>query len=85
MFSCQQVAERMTDWLDGRLGAVDALRFRFHLSICDACRQVLRQLQLTVDAIGELVGASPPQPTPQRVDEVLAVFRAWRTAEPPDG
>jgi anti-sigma factor RsiW len=80
MISCETAAAQMTDWLDDALSTADRLRLQLHLAICAACREVLRQLRLTVGALAAL---APPAPDPERVSELGAAFRTW-VAEPRD-
>ena len=79
MHSCKRVAELLTQSMDERLGWLERIRLRMHLSMCDNCSNVERQL-LAVKAMsadlfrldGEPLGdAGPvtepgPQPTPDR-------------------
>jgi hypothetical protein len=44
MYSCQRVAELLSQRLDEPLGLVDRLRLRMHVSICSNCSNVDRQL-----------------------------------------
>lgn len=44
MHSCKQVAELLTRAYDEPLGVVDRLRLRMHLSMCDNCSNIAKQL-----------------------------------------
>lgn len=44
LHSCKRVAELLSQSLDEPLGMLDRLRLRMHLSMCDNCRRVERQL-----------------------------------------
>lgn len=43
--SCKRVAELLSQSLDEPLGWLDRIRLRFHLSMCNNCRNVERQLK----------------------------------------
>jgi predicted anti-sigma-YlaC factor YlaD len=43
--SCVKAAELMSQALDEPLGVVDTLRLKYHLSICDDCRNVDEQFK----------------------------------------
>lgn len=44
MHSCKKVAELLSQRLDEPLGLIDGLRLRVHLSMCDNCSNVAKQL-----------------------------------------
>jgi len=76
-FSCQEVANLITDYLEGALSPGQRIRFHMHLGLCFACRNFLKQLKYTVTTLNQL----PPEPVPPHVkDELLRRFRTW-TAE----
>jgi predicted anti-sigma-YlaC factor YlaD len=47
-----------------------------HLDACDDCRTYLEQMRQTIRAIGHI---SHEPITSRTRDEVLAIFRAWRS------
>ena len=49
---------------------------RRHLDACDGCRTFLDQMRQTIRAIGHI---SHEPITARRRDEVLAIFRVWRS------
>ncbi len=49
--SCRQAAHLITARLDRPLGPIERLGLRLHLSICDACPIVIRQLDQIRDAM----------------------------------
>ena len=76
--TCQQVAEAVTDYLEGALSFVDRLRFHMHLGMCVGCRNYLRQMKYTIQTLGKL----PAEPIPPKVrDELVKRFRDWKTTE----
>ena len=77
--SCQELVELVTDYLEGMLPVEDRERFDSHLALCDGCRTYLEQMRQTIRAIGHI---SHEPITSRTRDEVLAIFRAWRTGRP---
>ena len=74
MLTCRQVTDLVTDYLEGRQPLAQRLRFQVHLGMCRHCRAYLRQMKLTVDALGSLPGSAPPEMS----HEVLDRLRAWK-------
>jgi len=71
--TCEEVAARATDYLDGALTAADRARFEAHLEDCEDCRAYVAQFAQTVNALGALRAADAE---PEGVDALLAAFRA---------
>ena len=44
--SCRQASRLMSDDLDRKLSSLERIALRLHLSICEACPRVVRQLAL---------------------------------------
>ncbi len=73
--NCQKLAELISDYVEGRLGLIDRLRFQFHLGLCRDCRAYLKQMRGLVRALGAL----PAEPPPAQVqEELLARFRNFQ-------
>lgn len=75
--TCKELVELITDYLEGDLPAPDRLRFEDHLTNCDGCRNYLQQMQQTIKTVGSL---SEETIHPQAKDELLGLFRHWKTA-----
>jgi anti-sigma factor RsiW len=73
-FSCQELVELVTDYLEGALSAGDLRRFEAHIDGCDGCTEYLRQLRETIRIVGEI---TPDDLTPEAERELLAVFARW--------
>ena len=71
--ACEEVAARVTDYLDGALPVVDRARFERHLENCEDCRVYVAQLAQTINALAAL-GADDP--VPEALDALLDAFRA---------
>lgn len=80
MLTCKELTELVTDYLEGRLSLWDRMRFQMHVGMCAHCREYLRQVDLTRQAVGRM----PEAPMPSEVeDEMLARFRTWKKARTP--
>jgi predicted anti-sigma-YlaC factor YlaD len=76
MLTCNEVTELVTDYLEGRMGLADRMRFQMHVGMCKHCRAYLRQMRATVAALGQM-----PEDTemPEDVrDELRARFADWQ-------
>ena len=74
-FSCREIAELVTEYLEGSLSFSERMRFQMHLGMCFACRNYLRQMKYTVATLRQL----PPDPVPPQVkEELLNRFRDWK-------
>ena len=74
-FSCQELVELVTDYLEGALSPGDLRRFEDHIAVCDACTEYLRQLRETIRVVGMI---TPDDLTPEAESELLAVFERWK-------
>jgi predicted anti-sigma-YlaC factor YlaD len=67
MMTCQQVVDEfLTDYLEGRLGFAERVRFGLHLAICSQCRNYLESYRKTV----ELSRAAGSEPDPASASEI---------------
>lgn len=57
-FSCEQVATRLSDAVDGELSALDRLRIRVHLLVCPPCEAMRASLQRTIELLRRMSDAS---------------------------
>lgn len=74
-FTCREIAQLVTDYLDGSLTFSERVRFQLHLGLCFACRNYLRQMKYTIAALRQL----PPEPVPPHVkEELVKRFRTWK-------
>ena len=56
MISCEQFAERVTPYLEGRVPYGERLGLWMHSVLCPHCRKYLRQMAAVVDMMGDLDG-----------------------------
>jgi anti-sigma factor RsiW len=70
--TCKELVELVTDYLEGRLFALERSRFEEHLLDCPGCSAYLEQLRRTI----RLTGALREEGIPPRVrNELLAALR----------
>jgi anti-sigma factor RsiW len=73
-FTCQELVELVTDYLEDRLGDDDRLRFEQHIAVCGPCRAYLRQMRETIRVTGALREDDVPGAAR---DHLLTIFRDW--------
>ena len=73
-FTCQEMVELVTDYLEDSLSWRDRRRFEAHLSGCDHCTEFLQQMRTTVALTGSLAGDDL---SPVRQSDMLVLFRRW--------
>ena len=74
--SCRELVRLITDYLEGGLSRRDRRRFERHLRDCDGCTTYVEQMRETVRLAGVL---SEDDLAPQARDELLEVFRDWKS------
>jgi anti-sigma factor RsiW len=74
--SCRELVQLITDYLEGGLSKRDRRRFERHLRDCDGCTTYVEQMRETVRLAGVL---SEDDLAPQARDELLEVFRNWKS------
>jgi anti-sigma factor RsiW len=72
--TCQELAELITDYLEGVLPASRRALFDLHLAGCRNCTLYVEQMRTTVAVTGRLGAADIP---PGVRGELLAAFRSW--------
>ncbi len=73
--TCQEVVELVTSYLEERLASEDRRRFDEHLAICEFCTEYLRQMRLTIGALGAL----PEEPiSSDALAELQKAFRSFK-------
>ena len=76
--SCRELVELVTDYVEGTLDRRSRVRFDRHIAGCPHCTEYLAQMRETIRLTGTL---TEEQIDPRARDEMLAVFRTWRTAQ----
>jgi anti-sigma factor RsiW len=72
-FTCQELVELVTDYLEGALSPEDVARFEAHVAACPGCEAYLAQVRATI----ALAGASDERADPREVSPLLDAFRDW--------
>jgi anti-sigma factor RsiW len=75
-FSCQELVELVTDYLEGALAPGDLQRFEHHIARCDDCTRYLDQLRATIRLTGTLTIRDI---SPEAEETLVAAFREWRS------
>jgi predicted anti-sigma-YlaC factor YlaD len=75
-YSCQEMTEVVTDYLDDALPGEERERYERHLSYCAGCRTYFEQMRETITQTG-LVGREESLPPALR-EEIVAQFRNWK-------
>lgn len=69
--TCRMVEEFLMAYLDGELGLLSRLRFKFHILICSDCTNYMQEYQNTI-ALGTRLFNSPDEIAVNKVpDEIL--------------
>ena len=80
--TCRELTGLCTDYLEGKLGFGERLRFQLHLGICSHCRAYLKQMR---GLVRELHAAGKPVELPPPPDavraELLERFRKFHRAK----
>ncbi|MFJ2028235.1 anti-sigma factor family protein [Streptosporangium sp. NPDC087985] len=71
-FSCDELVELVTAYLEGGLDEPTGGRFEEHLGDCEGCRRYLGQFRTTVVTLGEPQPGGLPGETRERL---LSAFR----------
>jgi len=76
-YSCQELVELVTDYLEGAMTPHERASFEAHLATCTGCRNYVGQMKATVRALKQ-----PPEPpvAPEVRDNLLDIFRKWKNS-----
>jgi anti-sigma factor RsiW len=72
---CRQAVALMAEYLDGVLSDTDRARLEQHLAGCPHCSEYLAQLRVVIDTLGH---AEPDHLDDEALDDLVALYRAWR-------
>ena len=75
-FSCQEMTEVVTDYLDDALAPGEHQRFERHLTYCAGCNTYVGQMRETIRRIG-MVPREESLPPALR-ERIVAQFRTFR-------
>jgi anti-sigma factor RsiW len=72
---CRRAVELVTDYLEGALTSDERARFEAHLAGCPHCTEYLREMRVTIAALGRV---EPEALSPAARDDLVALYRGWR-------
>jgi anti-sigma factor RsiW len=72
--TCQELAELVTDYLEGVLPPRERARFDAHVAECADCTAYVEQMRVTIAVTGRLAGDDI---TPAVRAALLEAFRGW--------
>jgi predicted anti-sigma-YlaC factor YlaD len=78
-YTCQQIVEVVTEYLDGGLLTAERVAFERHVAICPPCRGYLSQMRNVTRVAG---GLSENDLTPGARQDLLEVFADWKRRRP---
>ncbi|MET8870235.1 zf-HC2 domain-containing protein [Nonomuraea sp. NPDC004580] len=74
-FTCDELAELLTAYLDGALDRLDRDGIKAHLAGCEWCERYFEQFRVTIRALGD----QPPEKLSAGVrDRLMVAFRERR-------
>jgi len=76
-FSCRELVEVVTQYLEGAMSDADRERLERHLGGCSGCHAVLSQFRTTIEVTGRL---TEDQVSGEQREALRDVFRRWREA-----
>lgn len=76
-FTCEMLANLVTDYLEGALSTAESQRFEVHLQRCPPCETYLVQFRRTITACGQVNLESID---PQVKSALLSAFEDWKTS-----
>jgi anti-sigma factor RsiW len=73
--TCAQAVALVTDYLEDALSPQDRARFETHLSECPLCTEHLRQIRISIAALGQ---ARVDDLSPRTREDLVLLYRRWR-------
>lgn len=71
---CNELVERVTDYLEGALDGITMARLREHLMVCASCEEYINEVRLAVRVASEL---STERISASLDANLLAIYREW--------
>ena len=75
MLTCREVADCVTDYLEGTMPAEERIAFERHVTLCPPCRGYLAQMRGLLQVAGELREDDLP---PELRTALLEHFAEWQ-------
>jgi len=79
-FTCQELVEVITDYLEEKLPPPERIQFEAHLASCQGCYNYLAQMRRAIALTGQLSAETIPA---ANKDELLKLFRDWKAKKQP--
>ncbi len=79
--ACQELVERVTEYLDASLTDIDRTRFEDHIGECPGCLEILEQFRAVVQLTGALAPELVAEIDPPTRDALVSAFRAWHNQQ----
>jgi hypothetical protein len=76
--TCEQAVALVTDYLEDALTQEDRARFETHLSECALCTEHLRQIRISIAALGQV---RVNDLSPRTRDDLTLLYRRWRNQD----
>lgn len=77
MKTCEEFADGVTEYLEGRLPLPERLGMWMHRAMCSSCRAYMRQIALVREASGRL--RPKEEPDEEQLDELVQIFHDERS------
>jgi anti-sigma factor RsiW len=74
-FSCSQIVDLVTEYVEGALPPLERLAFEQHVAACPPCRAYFAQMRTVVEVAGSLREEDLPEDVR---DKLVAAFRDWK-------
>ena len=78
-YSCRQIVDAITEYLDGGLPSAERVAFERHVAICPPCRGYLAQIRTVTRVAGTLRESDL---SPEARDGLLDAFSDWKERRP---
>jgi predicted anti-sigma-YlaC factor YlaD len=75
---CKELADSLTEYLDGEVSEAQRMRIDQHLGECEGCRAALDQFQTVIRLAGRLTAADVARIDALARDRLMATLRAAR-------
>jgi anti-sigma factor RsiW len=75
-WTCQELVEVVTDYLEGALTPAEAAQFEQHIALCAPCHDFVEQIRQTIAATGRL---RREELAPAQQTRLVELFHNWRT------
>ena len=77
MMTCKEFADRVSDYLDGRVPYGERIGIWLHALMCEPCRRYMDQMRQTIDYMHEVGESEHDEGCPDEVkEELMEQFRS---------